>query len=544
MDVWDLLSWGFWVSCAACLGSLLSGVAYSVLVDFGKGKKLVSGGLLGLLVSIFGWGLVNALYPAPPPIPYSWVLYALSGVVLVLSATYLSTGRFEEGAKHLVGALMIVGLGFFAASVASGVELGPTGSLTISLYTSSTYVQSGETLTLGVCVSGTAESSVTLVIDWGDGSVEQHTVAPDMTYSYNHTYVTSNPTATFPLSVKAVSPGGLEGYNAVSVAVVNLGATCSIPWPFDFLCGLVSAVKVVIPGIDLGKLTSAPVFPTSPNSELYQLYQWVLAVSVSLVGLFLTFRVVWGFVWGDSGRELIESFKEAAVVIALSFLAPHIYNATTHILNYVSLTTISGLDVGPVLALTFTYPVIGVVLGYFVPTLAVVGAFIIIVLIVTSAIVYVRYWLILTLTTTSPLIAVSWLHPALRKSAGHLLTLLAGLILAGPIAAMFIRIIYVMTPVREVTFSLVFPVLVGIIPNVLGVLGAGAPASIGRSLTSVVWVAGLRATRSLGYQATVRASPGSAQALLSVGVPASHVLKTRVPRPRLASSLEESNLQN
>jgi len=540
VDVWELLSWGFWVSCIACLSSLLIGVASFVLGDFDRGKKLVGGGLLGLLVLVFGWGLVSALYPVPPPIPYSWVLYALSGVALVLSATYLSIGRLEEGSRHLVGALLIVGLGFFAASVTGSLELSSTGSLTVSLYPSSTYVQSGETLTLGVCVSGTAESLVTVIIDWGDGTLEEHDIAPDTTYSYSHTYVTSNATTTFPLGVKAVDSRGLEGYNTVPIAVVNLGATCGIPWPFDFLCGLVSAVKVVIPGLDLSKLTSAPVFPTNPNSELYQLYQWVLAVSVSIVGLFLAFRIAWGFVWGDSGRELIESFKEAVVVVALSFLAPHIYNATINILNYLSLTTISGLDVGPVLALVFTYPLIGVVLGYFVPTLATVGAFVIIVLIVVSAVVYVRYWLILTLVTTSPLIAVSWMHPALRKSAEHLLTLLAGLVLAGPIAAVFIRIIYVMTPAKEITFSLVFPVLVGIMPNVLGVLGAGASASVGRSLTSIAWVAGLRIARRLEHQASVvQASPS--RALSSASSTASQVLRVRIPRPKLTSSPEESS---
>ncbi|MEM2079738.1 MAG: hypothetical protein QW104_03530, partial [Nitrososphaerota archaeon] len=258
------------------------------------------------------------------------------------------------------------------------------------------------------------------------------------------------------------------------------------------------------------------------------------------VGLFLAFRIAWGFVWGDSGRELIESFKEAVVVVVLSFLAPHIYNATINILNYLSLTTISGLDVGPVLALVFTYPLIGVVLGYFVPTLATVGAFVIIVLIVVSAVVYVRYWLILTLVTTSPLIAVSWMHPALRKSAEHLLTLLAGLVLAGPIAAIFIRIIYVMTPVKEITFSLVFPVLVGIMPNVLGVLGAGASASVGRSLTSIAWVAGLRIARRLEHQASVvQASPS--RALSSASSTASQVLRVRIPRPKLTSSPEESS---
>lgn len=544
MYVWELLSWGLWASCVLCLGSLLLGVVSFIWGDFRRGRVLVSGGLLGLLVLVFGWGLVSALYPAPPPIPYSWALYVLSGVALVLSAAYLSLGRFEEGSKHLIGALLIVGLGFFTASVAGGVELGPAGSLTVSLYPSSTYLQSGETLTLGVSVSGTTGDSVTIIIDWGDEVVEQHTINPDTIYSYNHTYVISNTTTTFPLTVRATDPSGLEGYNVVSISVVNLGATCSIPWPFDFLCGLVSAVKMVVPGLDLGKLTSAPVFPTNPNSELYQLYQWILEVSVSLVGFFLALRIAWGFVWGDSGKELIESFKEATIVIVLSFLAPHVYNATIHVLNHVSLTMVSGLDIGPVLALVFTYPLIGVILGYFLPTLAMVGAFIIVVLIVTSAVVYVRYWLILTLITTSPLIAVSWMHPALRRPATHLLTLLAGLILAGPIAAVFVRVIYVMTPVKEVTFSLVFPILVGIIPSVLGVLGAGASASIGRSLTSIVWFAGLKLTHKLGYQTTLtQASSSSTQTSLAASVLAGQVLRTRIPRPKLVS-LEESNLNN
>ena len=524
-----------------CLISFLLGLILFTLNDYGRGKTLISGGLLGLLLSIFGWGLISALYPTPPSIIYSWVLYALSGASLILSITYLSVGRFEEGARNLVGTLLIISLGFFTASVASGVELGPVGSLTVTLYPSSTYVQSGEVLTLGVSVSGTTESSLTVVIDWGDGSIEQYTVAPDVIYYYNHTYVTSNASVTFPLSVKAVDPNRLEGRNVVSIAVVNLGATCNIPWPFDFLCGLVSAVKVVIPGLDLSKLTSAPVFPTSDDSELYQLYKWVLGISMSLLGLFLSFRVAWGFIWSDAGRELIESFKEAVVVVSLSFLAPYIYNATIHVLNHVSLTTISGLDVGPVLASVFMYPLIGVVIGYFVPTLAVVGAFIIIVLIMTSAVVYVRYWLILTLVTTSPLIAVSWVHPALRKSATHLLTLLAGLVLAGPIAAVFIKIIYVMSPAREITFSLVFPILVGIIPNVLGVLGAGASTSISRSLASIAWIMSLRLTHKVGHQVNVpQANSVTHQPSLS-GATSSSQLRTRIPRPKLVMPKEDSS---
>jgi len=539
MNVWDLLSWVSWVSGIVALSSFLLGVASLTLGNLERGKTLISGGLLGMLVFFFGWGLITALYPAPPPVPHPWVLYALGGLALFMAIIYLSVGRFEEGSQYLIGALLTVGLGFFAASVASGIELGPTGSLSVSLYPSSTYLQSGETLTLGVSVSGTTNSLVTIVIDWGDGTTEQHVITSDTIHTYNHTYVTSNASTTFPLSVRATDPNGLEGYNTVSVAVVNLGATCSIPWPFDFLCGLVSAVKVVIPGLDLGKLTSAPTFPTSPDNELYQLYQWILGVSASLLSLFLAFRVVWGFVWGSSGRELIESLKEAVVVLALSFLAPHVYNATIHVLNHVSLTVIAGLDVGPVLALVFTYPLIGVILGYFVPTLAIVGAFIIIVLITTSAVVYVRYWLILTLVTTSPLIAVSWIHPALRKTATHVLTLLAGLVLAGPIAAVFIRIIYVMTPAKEITFSLVFPILVGIIPNVLGVLGAGASASVGHALTSLAWVLSVRLTRRLDQTTTSRQLMQSVQNVMqtprSPEVLASQALRTRVPRPKLTA---------
>jgi hypothetical protein len=542
MDVWDLLSWGLWVSGVISLSSFLIGVASLALGDVGRGKTLIGGSLLGMLVFFFGWGLVTALYPVPPPIPYSWVLYVLSGIALFMAVACLSLGRLEEGSQYLVGALLTVGLGFFAASVASGVELGPAGSLSVSLYPSSTYLQSGETLTLGVCVSGTAGPLVDVSIDWGDGTTEQHVITPDTIHSYNHTYVTSNTSTTFPLSVRATDPNGLEGYNTASIAVVNLGATCSIPWPFDFLCGLVSAVKVVIPGLDLGKFTSAPPFPTSPDNELYQLYQWVLEISASILSLFLAFRIVWGFVWGGSGKELIESLKEAVVVLALSFLAPHAYNATIHVLNHVSLTLISGLDVGPVLALVFTYPLIGLILGYFVPTLAIVGAFVIIVLITTSAVVYVRYWLILTLVTASPLIAVSWIHPALRKTATHLLTLLAGLVLAGPIAAVFIRIIYVMTPAKEITFSLVFPILVGIIPNVLGVLGAGASASASHALTSLAWVLSVRLARRLDQTTAsgrvTQPTHNAPQAVHRHEVPDNQALRTRVPRPKLTTLAE------
>ncbi len=46
-----------------------------------------------------------------------------------------------------------------------------------------------------------------------------------------------------------------------------------------------------------------------------------------------------------------------------------------------------------------------------------------------------RYWMILAMVVVSPILLVSYLHPAFKKAVDHYLTLLSGLLLAGPITA-------------------------------------------------------------------------------------------------------------
>jgi hypothetical protein len=109
--VWDLVSWGLWIGWASAIGFFIYGVILRALGREGY-EKYIAGSLAAIMVLAFGWGLVQALYGgATPPLPYGWIFYAMSGVLLVSSAIYLAMGR-AEGASQLMATLLVVGLGF------------------------------------------------------------------------------------------------------------------------------------------------------------------------------------------------------------------------------------------------------------------------------------------------------------------------------------------------------------------------------------------------------------------------------------------------
>ena len=142
VGVWDLVSWGLWIGWAVAIGSFTVRVIRRALGREGY-ERLLAGPLAGILVLAFGWGLVQAIYGgAVPGVPYGWVFYAVSGALLAASSIYLALGR-AEGASHLVATLLVVGLGFFAASIASGVNTRPGGQLSVSVYPSDTMIESG-----------------------------------------------------------------------------------------------------------------------------------------------------------------------------------------------------------------------------------------------------------------------------------------------------------------------------------------------------------------------------------------------------------------
>jgi uncharacterized membrane protein YgaE (UPF0421/DUF939 family) len=78
----------------------------------------------------------------------------------------------------------------------------------------------------------------------------------------------------------------------------------------------------------------------------------------------------------------------------------------------------------------------------------------------------------------SSLLAVSYLHPGLRSTARHAVSLLAGLMLAGPIAAVFMVVLSKTIPSQNIVFGILYTLIVGTLPTVLGTFSGGATSVI------------------------------------------------------------------
>jgi len=169
-------------------------------------------------------------------------------------------------------------------------------------------------------------------------------------------------------------------------------------------------------------------------------------------------------------------------VVAIALLAPYVYNATAQILNTVSYQLVSRINIGWVFAWIMLQIVLGVVIGYFVPFVANYAAFMAVTLFMASVAVYIRYILIITLVAASPLLAVAYLHPGLRGMVKHMVNLLAGLMIAGPIAAVFLVVLSKVVPGQDVVFGVLYPLIVGALPSILGVFGAGVVGGVADAL--------------------------------------------------------------
>jgi carbon starvation protein len=531
VGVWDIVSWILWLATASGVAAILTGVALSAVGRVERGRLLTSGGLAAVLLAVFSWGLLTSLYPTPPTTEYSWTLYALAGATLGVAGVYLALGRFEEGVSGAVAALLVVGVGVLAGVLASGLHQGAVGALTVNLQPSTTSLQPGQELALGVAVYGT-RNPVRLNVSWGDGTYTMDTVEPGRLYSYSHSYSipSSEPAATYSILVEAVDAQdpGVWGRNAVAVVVQNQGY-CPLGWPFSTLCGLYRLVSYAIPALDLQKLVACPLLPADPADPVYGVYQLVLQVAVGGLGLFLAFAVVWSAVSRESVVALPESLRDAVVAVALALLAPYAYNATAQVLNLISYQLIARVDVGWVLAWILLQVALGVVLGYFVPFAANYAAFLAVSLFLASVAVYVRYVLILALATASPLLAVAWLHPGLRGAVRHAVSLLAGLMLAGPLAAVFLVVLNAVVPGRDVVFGLLFPLIVGVLPTVLGALGGAGILTH----TAGAVVGGVRQLSTAVAGVVQRVRGGTATAAAVAEVPA--VAGTAPARLRLAA---------
>lgn len=538
--VWDLIGWGLWVAFHGGVGCVVVAVIAKMLGKEYAGKLFFSG-LVALAIAAFGWTLVTAVAPTPTG-QWDWVYLVMAGVLLAISGVYFALGRVEEGGRHFLYAFLVMGLMAFTVAVAGGGTVGPAGDLRVGLRLTATTVESSEELGLTITVFGTVAFPVQVSVAWGDNITTLAHIEGGGELSLTHTYIVSDRAAqAFTIAVHVRDSAGRTGFNTVTIMVQNTNY-CPYPWYLGFMCSLVSGVRWVIPGLDLVKLVSSPEFPTTDEDPIYEIYEMVLATSMSALGLYLAL----GLAFRAFEGRVIEVFKDAVVALIFALIIPWVYNASVGVMNWVAFSTVPWIDpLAPAVGVIAT----GLAIGYFVPAAANLASALILIMTLLSAVVVIRYVLILTLITGFPLVAVASTHPLFRGVLRHIMTLLAGLIIAGPLVAVFLKILTIVTPGGELALSIAYPVVGVLVPNLLSVFGAGAIGGVGEAVVgSVRRLAGVMGGATAGTAVVARRVAGAptlthatstATVRVSAPIVTPAAVKTSLQEARLAKGVSE-----
>jgi hypothetical protein len=446
-------------------------------------------GFVGLLIALLGWPLVRWIFSdyaisAPLGVPanvWSAVVYALSAIMVVASAVYIALGRVEEGAWSFIAAIVVVGL--LGVGLTLFTQAAPAGTLRIEVI-GNTVISSGQDLVLAVKVPD-AVKPVAINVSWGDGAGETLWVEPNAWTRLVHRYsVGDAPAANYTVVLLArESETNSTGANVVGVIVVNPGY-CPLGWPLNMLCGFLQRLSSVpligaAFSFDFQKLVMSPMFPTDPGDPVYGVYAMLFQASLIGVGLFTAFSIAWSVAVGETPRAVIASVKDSVVALVLALLAPHIYNATASIINTVSVGIVGqGYAVQAMAVGIYAIAIaLGAALGLFLPYLAHLAATATILMLIGNIILVIRWALILAIVAASPLLALAYIHPALRGAARGVVGVLAGLMLAGPIAA--IALIVIGKMVGDIAAAIAFPIFVQIVPSLLGAFGGSVAVGLG-----------------------------------------------------------------
>ncbi|ADV64781.1 PKD domain-containing protein [Desulfurococcus mucosus] len=496
MDASLLLGYVDWVLWASSTAVIVLSVVRHASGSRDAGRWFLAG-LTGLLIAGFADAVVNALYGGDTGIlgslPYGWVFPAASLGLTLTGGLYIVSGRLEEGVWQVLGGLLVVGLGLMALYLAGGRVGGLDRVLYVYVWSSRQGYFTGEAVNISVAVSPPVDT-VEYVVSWGDGVVEHYTGGAAVNLS--HVYASSG---AYTVVINA-SGGGLTGFNSLALSISDKPWTP--PWPFDIVVSPVAGFfnslwQALTTPFNLQLLTTSPRL--EEGSPEWGLYTAVLDASLTGLGFFLALRLIQAAVNGDA-RGFIDSVKEALVAVLLSLTAPYIYNASVDILNALSMRIVQGVDPMPSIASALTLISTGVILGFFIPAAAHLAALLTLILAATAALVAVRHWLTLSIAASTPLLAVAYLHPGLRGAVNRVIGLWSGLVLAGPLSAVFMKTwsLQVGGLGQAVTGLLVYAML----PNIMGLLGGGVGGAAERIglffYTTALKITGASKTRSQG----------------------------------------------
>lgn len=427
-----MLNWILYIGLALSVVLLIISLFLASLGRYSS--KLFFSALAGILIGSTATLIQNALVGGISiGDPYTLIAILIVSGFIIASVLSFGLGNPENGARYFFAAA--IAAGFFAAIPAIQAVFGaqvtmPTGACTLEVKS----LTQNETL-FGIVNLDFAltygNGTYDLVVYWGDGKTDRTTISPGQTVSLTHQY----------------SEEG--GYGVVAIARSKDGGLCTatlginvknkpFPW-FSSMFDPTGATNIVsqLVSIPYQLFYTSPEFDTKNNSDDMKAYQMVAAIAISFIGIFIVLRFASGFFSKDPSESLIDSLKDAVIVIVAILIAPFIYQIFVSMCNMVSLSAAYYADLENPAGLATVLGLIAasVALGVFSSFFGTLGGTLAMVLMLASVMATIRFALIKAIIYCVPLLAVAFLFPVARGVTRFFINLLVGLILAGPIAA-------------------------------------------------------------------------------------------------------------
>jgi len=474
-----IFSWGLYLGAAFGIGLFILATIYRAIGNENY-KRAYLASLVALILAVSGWEALKQLAGTVDSsiFPEEWMIYAIAGVSFVAAVINFGLGRVEEGKWQLFAAILcvvVVSLFSSLADLASAGEQAWTGgTYIVYVTTKDSYIPPGSTATFKI-VADSPVPPYTFEVNFSDGVVDVIT-SDSSSVEVSHTYEAEG---SYAVVVKVTDGDGVVG---VGYAGVGVSKGYSLPWPFDWIVGFVqNTMFSTLGGIintPIQMLYYAPYFRISDDNVYYQWYQTITTIAMGILGVYLLFRFAYSAMHGeDPGKEIVVALKDSIVVVILIVLAPYVYNISAETLNAVTSISASQIDLGWVYGGLAGLATTGIILSYFSPGFGDLAAFAVIACLITLIMGMLRYWIIYSMIVASPILLVSYLHPAFRKVVGHYLTLLSGLLLAGPITA--IGLAMISNSIQEsgiaglIAYMLSAPIVSGLFPWLVGIMISG-----------------------------------------------------------------------
>jgi hypothetical protein len=228
----------------------------------------------------------------------------------------------------------------------------------------------------------------------------------------------------------------LAGTTFVTVYVRELPG---LSFPFSFLGSILAwiAGKLSMGALDPTKLFYAPTFRMDgPEGELYKTS---LTIAVTLLPVFMLFRIAPGLAY-NPGAAIVDGFRDAAIAVLAMMLIPHAYNVTAGALNAFTealMGPAGAAIVSQMAGTAIAWGIFFMVISFFSPGAGFLGFALFATVFLITALIMVRWFVILASVAASPFLVLAWMHPALRGAADQVKGLVGAMLVAGPLAAVF-----------------------------------------------------------------------------------------------------------